>query len=130
MKTRPAASLAKGPAFLAGTEVTYGSQASRPGSHLGALHPYTCGGESALVIWPRAPYQARGGEVSASRDFRAPGTTTFVDLLQVSTGPTLSFVLSCTNDKSDTKPRMCRDNGIKNHTPAARRVRGLEEGME
>lgn len=80
MKTRPAASLAKGPAFLAGTEVTYGSQASRPGSHLGALHPYTCGGDSALVMWPSAPYQAKGGEVSASKDFRAPGTTTFVHL--------------------------------------------------
>lgn len=77
MKTRPAASLAKGPAFLAGTEVTYGSQASRPGSHLEALHPYTCGGDSALVMWPSAPYQAKGAR------FQPPGTsgtTTFVDL--------------------------------------------------
>lgn len=57
---RPAASLAEGPAFLAGAEVTYLSRASRRGSHLGTQHLYTCGGDRALVMWLGRSYQTTG----------------------------------------------------------------------
>lgn len=87
-EARPAASLAEGPAFLTGTEVTYRSRASRPGSHLGAQHLYTCGGDRALSHVVQRVLSSDGGEALASRDFRAPGTTTsFTFLLQVSTRP-------------------------------------------